>query len=244
MAPASSTPRREELASLDSDFDFRFSCPNPCVSTRLSLLCLLLLPAFARADLHWSATTVFTAAAPSEGRATAQFTFTNTGTYPVKIAGTHTSCGCTAAVADGHPVAPGQTGKIDVSFKTLNRRGLYEEPILIDTDDPNAKQTTVTLRVLIREAVELLPTLLFWQPGEPLTPKVIRITVSDGFNVKSIDATCPDPDVQLHLDPVKPGAVYKLTVTPKAQRVKATISVTPGVEGRALRVLTAHVRVS
>jgi len=208
-------------------------------------LCLLiLLPAFARADLHWSSTTVFTAATPSEGRATAQFIFTNTGTYPIKVTGTHTSCGCTAAVADGHPVPPGQTGKIDVSFKTLNRRGLYEEPILIETDDPTAKQSTVTLRVLIRDAVELLPTLLFWQPGEPLTSKVIRITVSDGFNVKNIGAACSSPDVQIDLETVKPGADYKLTVTPKTEHVKATISVTPDIEGKQSRVLTAHVRVS
>jgi hypothetical protein len=208
------------------------------------LLLFLLLPSLAHADLQWASTTVFTAATPSEGRADAQFIFTNTGSYPIKVTGTHTSCGCTAAVSDGRPVAPGQTGKINVSFKTLNRRGLYEEPILIDTDDPTAKQSAVTLRVLIRNPVELLPTLLFWQPGEPLTPKVIRITATEGFNVKNVDATCPDPGVDLHLDTVKPGADYKLTVTPKTQHVKATISVTPDIEGKPPRALTAHVRVS
>jgi hypothetical protein len=223
--------------------NFEFSCPNPFVSARLFLL-FLLLPPLSRADLQWASATVFTVVAPSEGRATAQFTFTNTGNYPIKVIGTHTSCGCTAAVSDGRPVAPGQTGKIDVSFKTLNRRGLYEEPILIDTNDPNAKQSTVTLRVLIRDAVELLPTLLFWQQGEPLTSKVIRITATEGYNVKGIDATCPDPAVQLHLDTIKPGADYKLTVTPVSQHVKATISVTPDIEGKPPRVFTAHVRVS
>jgi hypothetical protein len=212
------------------------------VLKRLSLL--LLLPTLAHADLKWASTTVFTAALPSEGHATAQFVFTNTGAYPIKVTGTRTSCGCTAAVSDGRPVAPGQTGTIDVSFKTLNRRGLYEEPIIIETDDPNAKQSAIILRVLIRNPVELLPTLLFWQPGEPLTPKVIRITASDGFNVKTINATCPDPAVDLHLDTIKPGADYKLTVTPKSQHVKATISVTPDVEGKPPHVITAHVRVS
>jgi hypothetical protein len=214
------------------------------VSTRLTLFLLLLLPSFARADLQWAATTVFTAAAPSDGHATAQFTFTNTGSYPVQIKGTHTSCGCTAAITDSRPVAPGQSGKIDVSFKTLNRRGLYEEPIEVDTNDPDHKEITLTLRVLIRDAVQLLPTLLFWQPGETLTPKVIRITVTEGFTVKSIDANCSSPDVTVQLDAIKPGADYKLTVTPKTQHVKATISVTPAIEGKPARPLTAHVRVS
>jgi hypothetical protein len=207
-------------------------------------LFLLGLPPLARADLQWAATTVFTTALPSESRATAEFSFTNTGTHPIKITSTQTSCGCTAAIADQHSIAPGQTGKIEVAFKTLNRRGLYEEPILVDTNDPNAKQTTLTLRVLIRNPVELLPTLLFWQPDEPLAPKVIRITAGEGFNVKSITASCPNPNVLLRLDAIKPGVDYKLTVTPKSQHIKASISVTPQVEGKSARVITALVRVS
>ncbi len=211
--------------------------------TRLILL-FLLFPAFARADLRWASSEVFAAADPSEGHATAQFIFTNTGTYPIKVTGTHTSCGCTAAVSDGRPVAPGETGTIDVSFKTLNRHGLYEEPIEIETNDPKAKESTVFLRVLVQDAIDVLPKLLFWQPGEPLIAKVIRITVTDGFKVKDIDASCSDPGVEVHLEAVKPGADYKLTVTPKSQHVKASVSITPDIEGKAPRVITAHVRVS
>jgi len=208
------------------------------------LLLLFLLPLAARADLRWTDTTVFTAASPSEGRATAQFTFTNTGAYPIKITATRTSCGCTAAVADTRPILPGQVGKIDVSFKTLNRRGLYEEPIEIDTNDPTASLNTVTLRVLIRDAVELLPTLLFWQPGEPLTPKIIDISATDGFDVTKINTASSSPDVQLDLATIKPGADYKLTVTPKSPHVKATISITPVVTGHLPHTITAHIRVS
>ena len=57
-------------------------------------------------------------------------------------------------------------------------------------------------------------------------------------------AICADAGVGLHLEAVKPGVEYKLTVTPKTQHVRATISVTPEIEGRATKVLTAHVRVS
>jgi hypothetical protein len=209
----------------------------------LLLLIYLLLPSLSRADLRWTATMVYAAAEPSDGVATAQAVFTNTGAYPVKVTATHTSCGCTAAITDGRPVAPGGTGTINISFKTLGRRGLYEEPIVIKTDDPAARESTITLRVLIRKPVDLLPTLLFWQEGEPLTPKVIRITAGQGFNVKSIDATCPDPGVELHLEVVKAGADYKLSVTPKTPHLKAIITVTPEIEGKPQRPLTAHVRV-
>ena len=208
------------------------------------LLFLLLLPLIAHADLQWTSPKVFVAADPSEPRANTKFIFTNTGSYPIRVMGTHTSCGCTAAVADSSPVAPGQTGVINISFRTLNRHGLYEEPILIDTDDPKNRQCTVTLRVLVQDAVEVLPTLLFWQPGEPLTPKTVEITVTDGFNVKNVSAQCPDLNVQTHLDIIKPGVTYKLTVTPTAPHVKAKIAVTAGIEGKSPRSITVHVRVS
>ncbi len=74
------------------------------------------------------------------------------------------------------------------------------------------------------------------------TPKVISITVTDGFHLKNIGATCTDPNLQYHLDPVKPGAEYKLTVTPKSRPVKAVITVTPDIEGKSARPLTAHIR--
>ena len=211
---------------------------------RLALFLLLALPPLARADLQWASTTVYTAVLPSAPRAYAEFTFTNTGNYPIKVVGTRTSCGCTAAVADEHPVPPGGTGKIDVSFKTLNRRGLYEEAVMVDTNDPNAKESTVFIRVMIRNPVELLPTLLFWQPNEPLSPKVITITATEGFNVKDINTSCSNPAVQLHLETVKPGSDYKLIVTPTTQALKATIYVTPDIDGQPPRAITALVRVS
>jgi hypothetical protein len=208
------------------------------------LLLLLLLSAAARADLQWASDKVFVAADPSQGRATAQFIFTNTGSYPISVTSTRTSCGCTAAVADERPVAPGKTGIIDVSFKTLSRHGLYEEPILIYTDDPKNQVCTIILRILVQEPVEVLPTLLFWQPGEPLTPKVALITVTDGFTLQGITAASSDPGVQARIDPVKPGVNYKLTVTPLAPHARAKIAITPQILGKSPRVITVHVRVS
>ena len=166
------------------------------------------------------------------------------GPTPLKSSAPTPVAGVPQPFSDEHPVGPGQTGKIEVTFKTLNRHGLYEEPIIIDTNDPNAKQSTVFLRILLRNPVEVLPTLLFWQQGEPLAAKVIRITVTEGFNLKSLDVTCPNPSVQLRLDTIKPGTDYKLTVTPKTQPLKATISITPAIEGKPQHVIPALVRVS
>ena len=198
----------------------------------------------ARADFQWAAVKVFAAAEPSDPRAYAEYVLRNTGSYPIKILRTQTSCGCTAAVNDGRAIPPGGVGKVEVSFKTLNRHGLYEEPIVIDTNDPNARESTVILRVLVRNPVEILPTLLFWQPGEALAPKIIQVTASDGFNVKNVVAACADPNVDVRLEVIKAGASYKLTVTPKTPHVKATITLTPDVQGEPPRKIVARVRVS
>jgi hypothetical protein len=214
------------------------------VPARLFLLLLLGFAPLAHADLQWASTTVFSTALPSEAKVYAEFTFTNTGTYAIKVIGTRTTCGCTAAIADEHTIAPGQTGKVEVAFKILGRRGLYEEPIVVDTNDPNAKESTLYLRALIRNAVDILPTLLFWQPGEPLDPKVITITTADGFTVKNLDVSCSNPAVAFRLDTVKAGADYKLFVTPKSSHLKAAIRVTPDIDGQPPRAITALVRVS
>ena len=207
-------------------------------------LFFLLFPLFAHADLQWASTKVFTAADPAVARAEAQFTFTNTGTYPIKVTNTRTSCGCTAAVADSKPVPPGATGTINVSFKTLNRHGLYEEPIIIETNDPKTKESTIYLRVLVQEAVDILPRLLFWQAGEPLTPKVIVISVTDGFKLKTLDAKSESPDVTVKMETVKAGSEYKLTVTPNGRNLRANVTVTSDVEGKGQRTVTAHIRTS
>src|SRR5215210_1626456 len=112
---------------------------------------LCLSATVAQAQLRWDNTTQFVAASPSEGKAESRFTFTNSGSSPVKITGVKTTCGCTAAVAEQRVFSPGEKGEIAVSFKTINRHGLYEEPVIVKTDDANARETELKLRVLVRD---------------------------------------------------------------------------------------------
>jgi len=108
-------------------------------------------------------------------------------------------------------------GQDRVSFKTLNAgAGSTRSRSTIHTDDPNNLKTTVYLRVLVRDAITALRRFLFWQPGEPLTGKVIRITVTDGFSVKDMEAASGTRAPSCHMETVKPGVEYKLTVTPKS----------------------------
>lgn len=189
---------------------------------------------------------MFVAASPSESKAVAHFSFTNTGDHPVRITGTKTTCGCTAAVADEQrSFAPGDSGEVAVSFKTMNRNGLYEEPVTVKTDDPAARETTLKLRVLVRDALEIHPAFLSWRADEPLAAKPIRVLVTDGFAVKEISAGSSDPAFAVHVDTVKPGAEYTVLVTPKSQRQKATVTIRPEyapTSGGEPKAFTAYVR--
>lgn len=51
---------------------------------------------------------------------TCVFTFKNTGDAQLIVSDVATSCGCTAASFDDHPVMPQRTGKIEVSYDTSN----------------------------------------------------------------------------------------------------------------------------
>jgi len=73
---------------------------------------------------------------------------------------------------------------------------------------------------------------------------VITVTVTDGFTLKSIDAQCDNPDVAIQMTPVKAGAEYKVTVTPKARHAKAAISIISDVEGKGRKTVLARVRTS
>ena len=210
----------------------------------LAICVLLVCCASSVAQLKWDNPMMFVAASPDEGKAVAHFTFTNAGARPVKITGTKTTCGCTAAVAEQRVFMPKEKGSLSVSFKTLNRNGLYEEPISVFTDDPAMRETVLKLRVLVRDVLQVQPALVFWRADEPLTPKSIHVKVTDGFVVKQVEANSSDPNLAVRVDTLKAGSEYNVVVTPKSPRMKATVSIKPDypATGSEPKVFIAHVR--
>jgi len=65
------------------------------------------------------------------------FTFTNTGEAPLVIQSTSASCGCTTPSYSREPVAPGETGEVQVKFNSQNRPGVQNKTITITANtDP------------------------------------------------------------------------------------------------------------
>lgn len=73
------------------------------------------------------------------------FVFTNTGNMPLIINQAVTSCGCTVSTYTKEPVAPGKTGKVNVTYNGLGKfPGHFKKVITLRT---NAKKPLVRLYI-------------------------------------------------------------------------------------------------
>lgn len=67
--------------------------------------------------------------------ATCKFTFVNKGKEPIIIQKAQASCGCTVPTYSKEPIAPGQTGTIDVAFHTMGKpAGGFNKTVTVTTN--------------------------------------------------------------------------------------------------------------
>jgi len=73
------------------------------------------------------------------------FQFTNTGEAPLVIQNTSASCGCTTPSYSRDPVAPGETGEVQVKFNSQSRPGVQNKTITI-TANTNPSVTRLYIK--------------------------------------------------------------------------------------------------
>ena len=70
-----------------------------------------------------------------DGKVTATYRFTNTGTEPlVIITVTNGGCGCTTPSYPKAPIAPGKSGEITIQFDPSGRRGEFNREVKVKTN--------------------------------------------------------------------------------------------------------------
>lgn len=76
------------------------------------------------------------------------FTFTNTGDAPLVIQSTSASCGCTTPSYSREPVAPGETGEVQVKFNSQSRPGVQNKTVTITANtDPSVTRLFIKTNV-------------------------------------------------------------------------------------------------
>ncbi len=82
------------------------------------------------------------------------FIFTNVGNAALIITDANPSCSCTTPVWDKAPVMPGQTGKINVGYKTKEHPGPFNKEVSIlsnATNNPNGeKRYTIYIKGTVK----------------------------------------------------------------------------------------------
>lgn len=86
------------------------------------------------------------------------FVFTNTGDAPLVIKDAKSTCGCTVPSFPKEPIAPGQSGKIEVKYNM--NTGPIRKTITIETNAVNYDEGRVALKikgeVIVKPVVNLL----------------------------------------------------------------------------------------
>ncbi len=123
----------------------------------------------------------------------------------VKKAKAH--CDCTTLSVSGNTI----TAKVDTSLFDAS----VDKTISATTVD--GKQTTLTMKFDVPQAVIFTPAALIWKVGEAPTPKVLRITVPQGSPVKALkQAGLEGEDFVYDAAKGKRPGEYSVTVTPKS----------------------------
>ena len=82
--------------------------------------------------------------------ATCKFSFVNKGNEAIVIQKAQASCGCTVPTYSKEPIAPGQTGNIDVAFHTLGKpAGAFTKTITVTS---NAGVKILTIKGMVEKA--------------------------------------------------------------------------------------------
>lgn len=80
----------------------------------------------------------------ANGKVSATYKFTNTGTEPlVIITVTNGGCGCTTPTYPKAPIAPGKTGEITIHFDPSGRQGEFNREVRVKT---NAQKKRIPLK--------------------------------------------------------------------------------------------------
>jgi len=83
------------------------------------------------------------------------FKFTNTGTEDLIISEAKGTCGCTVPSWPKEPIAPGESGEIQVAYDSKGKKGVQRKSVNITANTtPNRTTINITSEVLVPEDAE------------------------------------------------------------------------------------------
>ncbi|MBI1803533.1 MAG: DUF1573 domain-containing protein [Ignavibacteriae bacterium] len=153
-------------------------------------------------------------------------TIKNTGKDTLKISDVHAQCGCTAAMmtdADKR-LAPGQTGKLSISFNTSSYSGKVSKQVYVTSNDTSNTRLTVTFTTNVLNVLIFEPKMLSFDNMKLDSTYTKTVTITNpsskvAVKIASADSKSPMLTITLMKNELMPGestqmqAVYKATKT-------------------------------
>ena len=190
------------------------------------------------AALEWSVTEISARASLGQGTFEAAYPFENNGSAPVTIRRVESSCDCTVAIPAAVTIGPGQSSHIRAVLTIGERTGLLQQTLVVHTDEPGAAPVKLTLAVEVPEPVIFEPRFVLWPVDSEPAPRIVNVTVAAGAGFVIKRAACDTPGFGVAIEPIKPGASYRVRITPASTAAPARAVVRLETEPASPRGLT------
>jgi hypothetical protein len=183
----------------------------------------------AHAQLTWEKTQIDLHPKVGEQEAVAVFKYENKGKTTVNIKNVRSSCGCTVPALKKNEVAPGEKGELTATFKIGGRTGVQQKTVTVETDHPEQPMTNLILQATIAQALEIVPSFVFWEKGEAVKPKQIKVKASKDVNVTKLDVSSSSPDFTTKVEKGSGAGEFVINVAPRATDIPlaATLTIKP-----------------
>jgi hypothetical protein len=130
----------------------------------------------------------------------ATFAMQNVGTAPLEITRVTPECRCMVSRYDSR-LAPGARGAISVTLTTAGRHGMVEKHLTVESNDPTQPVITLILKVVLHQAVEILPAehvRVPMRPGEAAEQELIlRSYEKTPLQVTRVDCSSPTTEARV-----------------------------------------------
>jgi len=152
-------------------------------------------------------------------------TIKNVGKDTLKISDVHAQCGCTAAMmsdADKH-LAPGQTGKLSISFNTASYNGTVSKQVYVTSNDTGNSRLTVTFKTNVLNVLTFEPRMVSFDNMKLDSTYTKTITVTNpsskaSVKLVSIDTKSPLLTMTLMKNDLMPGESTQMQCVYKASK--------------------------
>jgi|GEM_PF-4348002 len=162
--------------------------------------------------LKWESRNLSYQVKTGEEKVAEAFSFKNVSSKAVTIKSVVPDCSCVTSSFVSRSFAPGESGKIPVTFVVGSRYGKVKKNLLVLTD-ASSQPTMLELSFDIPVLLDVAPRLLFWKKGEANEVKKIRISIPDHpYQILRVDAV--NRAFQTELKTLTPDREFEISVKP------------------------------